>query len=287
MQNKKDAIKRLIIYIVLAFVISNGPMLVMMALGVEQHTPTYRLVALLTMCGPAVASLLTRVITKEGFHNMYLRVNLKGNEKNYILAVLLPVVCAVLGGLLSALCFGGFLQNEALKELSPVFYGSYVLYLVGFSAAVFFPAMGEELGWRGYMTPKMEEIMGTPAALLIGGVIWGLWHISNIIYSCQGQGVAVILVQTLLKCVVCVGMGSILTYFTKKTGSIYPGSLLHMVNNNVAQILYVPFMTTAIMKAHNLEISILILIPIVVIGAVTFILQVRDGKKKTPLPVMQ
>ena len=60
-----------------------------------------------------------------------------------------------------------------------------------------------------------------------------------------------------------------------------------MVNNNVAQILYVPFMTTAIMKAHNLEISILILIPIVVIGAVTFILQVRDGKKKTPLPVMQ
>lgn len=276
MQNKQDTIKRLIIYIVLAFAISNGPMLAIMAYGVEPSSPAYQLVALLTMFGPAAANLLTRVITGEGFHTMYLRVNLTGNGKNYILAILLPIVWGVLGGLLSALCFGGFLQNEALKEVSPMFYGSYVFYLIAFSAAVFFPALGEELGWRGYMTPKLEEIMGTPAALLIGGIIWGLWHISDIIYSCQGQGISVILIQIVLKCAFCIGIGSVLTYFTKKTGSVYPGSLLHMIHNNAANVLYVPFMTTTVMEAHNFEISILIMLPMLLIGAVTFVLQMRN-----------
>lgn len=37
------------------------------------------------------------------------------------------------------------------------------------------PALGEELGWRGWLLPKPLPL-GTLPALLVSGVIWGLWH---------------------------------------------------------------------------------------------------------------
>jgi membrane protease YdiL (CAAX protease family) len=37
-------------------------------------------------------------------------------------------------------------------------------------------ALGEELGWRGWMLPRLVETRGTTVALLLSGVIWGLWH---------------------------------------------------------------------------------------------------------------
>ena len=38
-----------------------------------------------------------------------------------------------------------------------------------------FFGFGEELGWRGYLLPKLMPL-GKARATLIGGVIWGLWH---------------------------------------------------------------------------------------------------------------
>ena len=37
------------------------------------------------------------------------------------------------------------------------------------------PAFGEELGWRGYLLPKLLPL-GETRALTISGIIWGLWH---------------------------------------------------------------------------------------------------------------
>lgn len=37
------------------------------------------------------------------------------------------------------------------------------------------PAFGEELGWRGYLLPKLLPL-GESKALVISGIVWGLWH---------------------------------------------------------------------------------------------------------------
>ena len=34
---------------------------------------------------------------------------------------------------------------------------------------------GEEIGWRGYMLTRLIAA-GVPNAVLVSGVIWGLWH---------------------------------------------------------------------------------------------------------------
>ena len=36
--------------------------------------------------------------------------------------------------------------------------------------------LGEDAGWRGYLLPKLLEFMKPWKAVLLTGVIWGLWH---------------------------------------------------------------------------------------------------------------
>jgi uncharacterized protein len=49
--------------------------------------------------------------------------------------------------------------------------------LIAFYLVAMFPAvMGEEIGWRGYLLPKLQERYTPFAASLILGLIWGFWH---------------------------------------------------------------------------------------------------------------
>lgn len=38
-------------------------------------------------------------------------------------------------------------------------------------------ALGEELGWRGFLLPRIQERFNATTSSLIVGVIWALWHI--------------------------------------------------------------------------------------------------------------
>jgi membrane protease YdiL (CAAX protease family) len=40
-------------------------------------------------------------------------------------------------------------------------------------------ALGEELGWRGYLQNLLDKRINGLAAFLIVGILWGLWHVGN------------------------------------------------------------------------------------------------------------
>jgi membrane protease YdiL (CAAX protease family) len=77
-------------------------------------------------------------------------------------------------------------------------------------------ALGEEGGWRGYMMPKLINIMGRGKALLLGGIIWGLWHAP---LTCIGHNFGTDypgfpFVGIIKMCIFCTLMGIILTFLT-------------------------------------------------------------------------
>lgn len=96
------------------------------------------------------------------------------------------------------------------------------------------PAVGEELGWRGYLYPALTQRFGFMWAVVIGGAIWGLWHAPMIMmgynFGLFGlPGVALMMVS-------CMGLGALFAYLYGASGSIWVPALAHGLFNAAAGI---------------------------------------------------
>lgn len=58
----------------------------------------------------------------------------------------------------------------------PAFGGPIILMVIGVLISTPVQA-GEEIGWRGYILPRLAKVTGYGPASLIVGVIWALWHV--------------------------------------------------------------------------------------------------------------
>lgn len=115
------------------------------------------------MLMPGLACVLVkRWVTKSEFSDIGFQI---GHWRAHLVVIL---ACFLLWGIPKLIDFsaGGHLREISSKRL--VFTG--VLLFTGV-----IPAFGEELGWRGYLLPSLLPI-GRRKALLLHGVIWGVWH---------------------------------------------------------------------------------------------------------------
>ena len=191
----------------------------------------------LGMLAPAIAHVITRKVTNEGFRltgekSMMLGIDLKGKKWIFfLLAMFLPVVYSTLGDVIVWLfCPEAFGEAEVSSFVVII----YPLISIVSSVVLSFAAFGEEFGWRGYMMPKLIELVGMPKALIIGGIIWGLWHAP---LTCVGHNFGMDYpgfpyVGIIVMCLFCTVLGTILMYVTVKTNSVWPAAFMHAVNNS-------------------------------------------------------
>lgn len=98
---------------------------------------------------------------------------------------------------------------------------------------------GEEFGHRGFMFPQLYAIKPW-IGLIIGGLIWYLWHIPLILVVPQSapQGsLAVIVGQVVLLAIGSICTFVYLSYVYVKTQSVFVTAIAHIVMNNAAQSL--------------------------------------------------
>ena len=81
------------------------------------------------------------------------------------LAVILPIV-AVAVALLSA---------RAVGDAAPFTPASGLPLMIGIQ--IITGAIGEELGWRGYLLPRLRTLVGLTPSFWIMGTLWSLWHV--------------------------------------------------------------------------------------------------------------
>jgi ABC-2 type transport system ATP-binding protein len=147
------------------------------------------LIAGVYMFAPALAHILTRRITNEGWKDANLKLNFAGQRWTWLTAWFLPGTLVLLGaaiyflifpdqfdaglGTLAALIEGQGAQIDLdLKTIAALQLAQGLL-LAPIINGIF--TFGEEFGWRAYLQPKLMAL-GFRRAMLSMGLIWGLWH---------------------------------------------------------------------------------------------------------------
>jgi membrane protease YdiL (CAAX protease family) len=191
----------------------------------------------IAMWGPGIAAIITTVlVAKQPFKS--LRLNKLGPKRFYLWAWLLPIGLTIIGGLLTLL-FGlakldlNFtMLRESLKSAAG---GNYVpaemiiaiQVLLAFTLAPFINvlfALGEELGWRGFLLPNLLPL-GQWKAILISGIIWGIWHAPAIVQGLNYPGYPILGIFMMI--VFCVLLGTICSWLYLNTKSPWVAALAH------------------------------------------------------------
>jgi len=104
-----------------------------------------------------------------------------------------------------------------------------------------FAALGEELGWRGYLHDRLRELGIGPAGIVIG-VAWALWHAPLVAAgynymlpvggSCGSSAHGAVAVGAFT--LALAGLGIVLEALREWSGSVYTTAIAHGTMNGVA-----------------------------------------------------
>lgn len=98
-------------------------------------------------------------------------------------------------------------------------------------------ALGEEIGWRGFLAPQLAKHLGFRWSALITGLIWTAWHLPIILF---GGYHSVAPRSFALSCftVMVVGLSFILTWLRMRSGSVWPCAIMHASHNILVQAVF-------------------------------------------------
>lgn len=207
---------------------------------IDELTVNTALTAVL-MFFPAIGVLVTRLVTREGFKDAMLDLRFKGTIRYYLIGWFGPMVLTLLGTLLyfaiypSAFTLASYHAAMEAKPIPPILV---VLLLLLTPLFNFVPCFGEEWGWRGYLLPKIARRMGFLPAVLLTGLIWGLWHAPIIVaghnYGMLYPGYPWAGIAAM--CAFCIVASALLSYITLKARSCWPAVLAHGAVNGTASV---------------------------------------------------
>ena len=243
--------KQLSSYLLWAFLLAWMLQAAAIGLAWNGQAQLFTLVLAVSMYAPFAAVLLAKAPLKDmGWH---LRLRKKGR---WILAAWFGfAVLAVLGAALYYLLFPAQLDlsgsmlitqlgEEGLRQLEEQGLTVKTLMLVQLAQALTyaplintFAALGEEVGWRGFLYPRLKERFGTARGRLLGGAIWGVWHWPVMIFAGYNYGTAywgAPVLGPLLFCVICIALGTVIDYLYEKTDCIWIPALAHGAFNAVS-----------------------------------------------------
>lgn len=97
--------------------------------------------------------------------------------------------------------------------------------------------LGEEIGWRGFLYRESERLGFWPSCLFIG-VVWGLWHVPQVLLGHLEHGSR--LVGAALFVVMVILYTPLFNYIRLRSGSSVAAALFHASGNASAMIAVAP-----------------------------------------------
>lgn len=100
-------------------------------------------------------------------------------------------------------------------------------------------ATGEEIGWRGFLLPKMSELWNVRIAVVVSGLIWAIWHFPLMIAGLYKPGTPLWYQLTIFTTEV-IAITAIMAVIRLKSKSVWPAIILHASHNYFDQVIFSP-----------------------------------------------
>jgi uncharacterized protein len=194
-------------------------------------------VALLMWC-PGVAALATCFICRIRLSSLGWRI---GSAKYLAYAYLLPILYAAPVYALCWILIKGSYVPHGAQILSGPFAGSFAWSILMLSTVgVCFNmigALGEEIGWRGFLLPRLTQRFGFTVGCLISGSIWAVWHYPILLFADYNSK------TDLRYALVCftrlvIPMAFVMGWLRLRSGSLWPCALIHASHNLFVQSIF-------------------------------------------------
>ncbi|HJX24795.1 MAG TPA: CPBP family intramembrane glutamic endopeptidase [Chthoniobacterales bacterium] len=100
-------------------------------------------------------------------------------------------------------------------------------------------ALGEEIGWRGFLVPELSKVVSFPMIGLISGLMWAVYHFPVLIFADYNAGTSAWYGLTCFT-VMVVADSFILAWLTLRSRSLWPAAILHGSHNLFIQSIFTP-----------------------------------------------
>jgi len=98
-------------------------------------------------------------------------------------------------------------------------------------------ALGEEIGWRGFLLPRLTRQFGFTLGCTVSGLIWAVWHYPGLLWADYNAGTNPVYALTCFTLMVTAD-AFILGWLRLKSGSLWPCALLHASHNLFIQAIF-------------------------------------------------
>lgn len=174
-----------------------------------------------------------------------------GQTRYQVMAYLIPLGYAgVTYSIVWLTGLGGFYNHKFVDAISanfglgpiPAWAGITLYFVLAGTTGVIrscASALGEEIGWRGFLVPELARRTSFTATALISGCIWAMWHYPVLIFADYNAGTPTWYSLTCFT-VMVIELGFVFAWMRLKSGSLWTGVLLHASHNLFIQAFFDP-----------------------------------------------
>ncbi len=167
------------------------------------------------------------------------------------LAYLIPLAYALPVYLVTWLTpLGGFLEPDFLKRTAAQFGWSnfpnsvVIVLFVLLTATVGLVgktsrALGEEIGWRGFLVPELNKVVGFTGVSVISGLMWAAYHFPALLFGDYNKG-APAWYSLICFTLMVVADSFVLAWLTLRSRSLWPAAIFHGSHNLFIQSIFTP-----------------------------------------------
>lgn len=203
------------------------------------------------MWSPATAAMITCKIFRRDLGTLGWKW---GKARYQVMSYLIPLLYATITYVAVWIFhFGGFYDHDFVYRVTqrfglgpmPAWAGITLYFLFAATTGMVLncaSALGEEIGWRGFLVPQLARNYSFTTTALVSGLVWSLWHYPVLIFADYNSGTPIWYGLTCFTVMVVSG-SFIFAWMRLKSGNLWTGALLHASHNLFIQSFFDPLTT--------------------------------------------